>query len=224
LIELRREDSVFILHMRGGENRFNGDFVSSVNRALDEVENFDGPAALVTTGEGKFYSNGLDLAWIMSPECGAPAKFVDSVQALLSRMLGFPRPTLAALNGHAFAAGAMLALCHDFRVMRDDRGYFCLPEVDINIPFTPGMSALIQARLAPQVAHEACTTGRRYSAREALEAAIVSETAAEAEVVSRAVARAAELSGKNANTLRDIKRGLYPQVFERLALPASSLV
>ena len=56
----------------------------------------------------------------------------------------------------------MLALAHDFRVMRADRGYFCFPEVDIRIPFTPGMAALIQAKLTPQAAVAAMTTGRRF--------------------------------------------------------------
>jgi enoyl-CoA hydratase/carnithine racemase len=212
MIELRREQDVFILHMNSGENRFNEGFVSAVNRALDEVERFDGAAALVTTGEGKFYSNGLDLTWMMGPECGAPQAFVAQVQALLARLLTFPRTTVAAINGHAFAAGAMLALCHDFRVMRDDRGYFCLPEVDINIPFTPGMSALIQARLQPQVAHEACITGRRYGATDALANGIVSEACGEAEVLRQAVARGSALSGKSSATVGAIKRGLYAHV------------
>ena len=77
-------------------------------------------------------------------------------------MLALPLITVAALQGHTFAAGAMLSLAHDFRVMRADRGFWCLPEADIGIPFTPGMSALIQARLAPQTAHEAMVTARRY--------------------------------------------------------------
>ncbi len=216
MIELKREENVFILHMKNGENRFNAPFIAALNAALDEVERCDGPAALVTTGEGKFYSNGLDLAWMMGPECDAPQAFVAQVQALLARWLTFPRITVAAINGHAFAAGAMLALCHDFCVMRDDRGYFCLPEVDINIPFTPGMSALIQARLAPQVAHEACATGRRYAANEAVSLAIVAEATAEAKVVPQAVARAAALAGKTPATLGAIKRGLYATVTEKL--------
>ena len=58
-------------------------------------------------------------------------------------MLIFPVPTIAALNGHAFAAGMMLALAHDYRVMRDDRGFLCLPEVDLHMPFAPGMNSII---------------------------------------------------------------------------------
>jgi enoyl-CoA hydratase/carnithine racemase len=61
----------------------------------------------------------------------------------------------------------MLALAHDFRVMRGDRGYFCFPEVDIKIPFTPGMAALIQAKLAPQAAVASMTTGRRFGGGDA---------------------------------------------------------
>ena len=67
-------------------------------------------------------------------------------------------PTVAAVQGHVFAAGAMFALSHDVRVMRADRGFFCLPEVDIRIPFSTGMSALVQGRLVKQVAHEAPTS------------------------------------------------------------------
>ena len=77
----------------------------------------------------------------------AAVPFVERVHALLARVLESGVPTVGALQGHVFAAGAMLALAHDERVMRGDRGFFCLPEVDIRIPFTPGMSAPIAARL-----------------------------------------------------------------------------
>jgi enoyl-CoA hydratase/carnithine racemase len=179
-----------------------------VDDALTEVEKADGPKALVTAATGKFWSNGLDLDWV-----GAnPDQFMSyasSVQHLLARVLELPVPTVAALQGHTFAAGAMLSLAHDFRVMRADRGFFCLPEVDIHIPFTRGMSALIQGRLAPQVAHEAMTTGRRYGGVDAAAAGIVDATAPEGGVLDAAVERAAALAGKASPTLGTIKARMY---------------
>jgi Delta3-Delta2-enoyl-CoA isomerase len=125
-------------------------------------------------------------------------------------------PSVAAIQGHCFAAGAMLALAHDERVMRADRGFFCLPEVDIRIPFTPGMSSLIAARLAPSAAHEAMTTGRRYGGRDAAAVGIVEAAVAAEEVVPRAIARAAELAAKDPATLGTIKRRLYAPVLAAL--------
>ncbi|WP_234401850.1 enoyl-CoA hydratase-related protein, partial [Thermobifida halotolerans] len=163
---LDRQGDVFVLDLGDGENRFHPDWIAAVNAALDEVEKTEGPRALVTAATGKFFSNGLDLDWLAAH----PDQHVDyvvSVHALLARTLTLPLVTVAALQGHTFAAGAMLSLAHDFRVMRADRGFWCLPEADINIPFTPGMSALIQARLAPQTAHEAMVTARRYGGHDA---------------------------------------------------------
>jgi enoyl-CoA hydratase/carnithine racemase len=124
-------------------------------------------------------------------------------------MLAFPAPTVAAIPGHAFAAGAMFALAHDFRVMRVDRGFFCLPEVDIDIPFTPGMAALIQGKLTPATAVEAMTTGRRFGGADARVAGLVDEAVPETEVLSTALARVRPLAGKNPQTLAAIKTQMY---------------
>src|SRR5512144_990919 len=108
--------------MNAGENRFNRPFVDDLNAALDTVEASSGPAALVTTGGAeKFYSNGLDLAWLAGDGQSEGAAFVSDVIRFLGRLMAFTVPTVAAVNGHAFAAGAMMALAHDFRVMRADR-------------------------------------------------------------------------------------------------------
>jgi enoyl-CoA hydratase/carnithine racemase len=206
--ELSRTGDVFVLDLGDTENRFHPDWLAAVDDALTEVAKTDGPRALVTSATGKFWSNGLDLDWLGS-NADQFLEYATSVQALLARVLELPVPTVAALQGHVFAAGAMLALAHDFRVMRADRGFFCLPEVDIHIPFTPGMSALIQARLAPQVAHEAMTTGRRYGGTDAAAAGIVDATAAEDAVLEAAVERAAALAGKASPTLGTIKSRMY---------------
>jgi enoyl-CoA hydratase/carnithine racemase len=110
----------------------------------------------------------------------------------------------------------MFSLAHDFRVMRADRGFWCLPEADINLPFTPGMSALIQARLAPQVAHEAMVTARRYGGHDALAAAIIDRAVDEQAVRATAIEIAAAQAGKAGETLATIKARLYPGVLAAL--------
>lgn len=215
---LTRDADVFVLDLGDGENRFHPDWLAEVGAALDEVEQAT-PRALVTTASGRFYSNGLDLEWL-GQHGDQLLSYVGDVQALLARMLEFPAPTVAAIRGHAFAAGAMFALAHDFRVMRADRGFFCLPEVDIDVPFTPGMSGLIQSKLTPATALEAMTTGRRYGGSAAAEAGLVDAAVAEAEVLAAAVDRARPLAGKNPRTLGAIKAGMYPAVLRALREPA----
>jgi enoyl-CoA hydratase/carnithine racemase len=209
MASLDRDGDVFLLDLGDDENRFNADSVGALEALLDEVVAAPGPRALVTRATGKFWSNGLDLEWMGThpDEVGA---FVGRVHALLGRVLALPLPTVAAIQGHCFAAGAMLALAHDFRVMRADRGFFCLPEADINIPFTPAMSALIQARLSKKTAHEAMITARRYGGADAAVAGIVDHAVGEDEVVARAIEIAAALAAKDGATLGAIKEGMYP--------------
>ncbi len=217
MVSLTREGDVFILDLGDGENRFNGESLDMLETCLQEVE-AGAPAALVTTARGKIWSNGLDLEWMATQGEGA-VPFVGRVQELLARVLEIGVPTVAALQGHTFAAGAMLALAHDQRVMRADRGYFCLPEVDIGIPFTPGMSALIAARLPVRTAIESMTTGRRYGGSDALAAGIVDEAVAEQDVLSHALERAAALAGKDPGTLQMIKQRLHEPVLAVLREP-----
>lgn len=206
--QLNRDGEVFILDLGADENRFHPDWVVSVTGLLDEVAAAAGPRALVTVATGKFWSNGLDLDWL-GAHPDQSAAYVASVHALFARVLSLPVPGVAACQGHVFAAGAMLALAHDSRVMRADRGFFCLPEVDIAIPFTAGMAALIQARLSPASAHEAMTTGRRYGGEQALAAGIVEQAVPEQDVRPTAIERARALTGKAGPTLGAIKEQMY---------------
>lgn len=205
---LERESEVFVLTLDEDENRFNPDWVAAVNELIDQVEAAEAPRALVIAGSGKIWSNGLDLEWF-AENVDKVNDFLLDVHELFARTLSLGVPTIAAIKGHAFAAGAMLALATDERIMREDRGYFCLPEVDIFIPFTPGMDALIKSRLTPQTAHEAMTTGRRYGGPDAVAAGIAQQAVAEDQVVPAAIARAAELAGKDPATLATIKSRLY---------------
>ena len=217
IVDLKREGDIYILTMQSGENRFNPSFIGDMNQALDQVERSSGPAGLVTVGgEEKFYSNGLDLGWLMGEGKKEWEKFILEVLKFLGRIMAFPVPTVAAINGHAFAAGAMLALAHDYRVMRADRGFFCLPEVDIKIPLAPGMKALIQSRLSPNVFRDLILTGDRVGGSEAKEKGIVDEAVPPDQVLPRAVARAAVLAGKDRRIYGNLKRGMYAEALALL--------
>lgn len=211
---LDRHDDVYVLDLGDDENRLHPDWIATVSELLDEVED-EPEKALVTTATGKHYSLGLDLDWLTAhPD--SRAEYANSVHRLLARVLTLPMVTVAAIPGHAFAGGAMLSLAHDLRVMRADRGFWCLPEADIGLPFTPGMSALIQARLTPQTAHEAMVTARRYGGAEAAERHIVDLAVPADEVLPTALSLAGAQAGKAGPTLRTIKSRLYPGVLEAL--------
>ena len=211
MIDLKRDGDVFVLTMQSGENRFNRPFVNALNAALDEVEASTGPAALVTVGQDKFYSNGLDLTWMSGDGASEGFGFIKDVIKVLARLLALPLPTAAALNGHVFAAGAMWALAHDYRVMRADRGFFCLPEVDIHIPFAPGMMALIKQRFDAKQLRDTIITGARIGGSDAASMGIVDAAVAVEEVLPRAIALVAPLAGKDRNTLGAIKRSMYAE-------------
>lgn len=216
--QLRREGHVFVLDLGDGENRFNPDFCSAIEDALSEVTAAPAPRALVTAASGKFWSNGLDLEWLGAhPDELQPT--IDHIHRLLAGILGAPFATVAAVQGHAFAGGAMFCVAHDQQVMRADRGYWCLPEVDLGIPFTTGMTALLVARLPHRTAHDAMLTGRRFGADEARAAGIVDEVAAADQVLPRAIERAERLAGKPSEALATIKQRLHGPALAALRAP-----
>lgn len=215
MIDLQREGDVFIVQMADGENRLSPPMLDELGDALSAIEEAEGPKSLVTVGTEKFFSNGLDLDHIgANPNDLLPYLF--RVHSLFTRILSMPCATVAAQNGHTFAAGAMLAICHDHRIMREDRGYWCLPEVDLGMQFTEGMNALIPARIPPTTAHEAMITGRRYTGPEALAAGIVDEVAADDQVLPRAIEVAQSLAAKAGPGIAGIRTHLHAHVIGHL--------
>jgi Delta3-Delta2-enoyl-CoA isomerase len=216
-VHLERDGDVWVLRMDAGENRFDGTTIPALHRALDRVEETAGPAALVTTGSGRFFSNGLDLDWLLAGE--GTEGFLDQVYRLFGRVLGLDMITVAAVNGHAFAGGAMLAAAHDLTVMREDRGYWCVPEVDLGLPLTPPMLAVLAARLPAATLSEASLTGRRYGGPDAVAAGIAMRAVPEDQVVATAVELAAEQAGKDRSVIAAHKRMLHAPALERCGIP-----
>jgi enoyl-CoA hydratase/carnithine racemase len=199
-ISLRREGPVALLTWNDGENRLNADSLERLNELLDQLEATRGPLAVVVTGVGKFFSNGLDLA-----RFGAnPAEFsstLEEVERTIARLLLFPAYTVAALNGHTFAAGALLSCAFDYRVMREDRGYWCMNEAEIGLALDERLWSILEHRLPRATALVAATTARRFTGPEALASGIVEATASEGELLSHAMDAAGRYATLNRTTL-----------------------
>ncbi|CDS09686.1 hypothetical protein LRAMOSA02363 [Lichtheimia ramosa] len=223
---LDREGPLFLLHLHNKDNRFTTEFCKSIMAALQIVEDIslatDEPEdmALVTYAEGKIYSNGLDLMHAV----GYPP-FMENYLLMLRRMVTFCIPTVAALNGHAFAGGCMLALAHDYRVMRSDRGYMCMNEVDLPSPLAPGMAGLLRYKMSPKTFRNMVLQGHRFTAQEALENDLVDEIAPEKEVLEKAKALALKWApkAKSGIVYRQLKEEMYTDVVRLLSIPYNRL-
>jgi len=211
LIDLEYSPPVFIIRLRG-EGAFTPALLSEINAALDSVEAADPPCCVVFTGQGKYFSTGFDLDTFFKGSPEDTAALMDGAVLLLGRLLASGLPSTAAINGHAFGMGALLALACDYRVMRQDRGFFCLPEIDLKVPIPRAMTELLQQKLQPAVLRDLLLSGRRIGGEEALRLGIIDAACSNDRVFPEALARATSLSGKDRATYAAMKRGMYHAV------------
>jgi Delta3-Delta2-enoyl-CoA isomerase len=211
-LELTREGDVFVMTMIADDNRFNNETVAEINAALDEVEASTGPAALVTTGTGKFYSNGLDLDGLRALPDGGFGRFLAGFYKTIGRVLASGVPSVAAINGHCFAGGAFFALCHDYRIMREDRGYFCVPEIELGLPLWTEFMGVLRTKLSPVALRDLVLTGVRLGGPDALGYGAVDAVAPDDRVLEVAVAKAASLASKPREIYAQLKSQMYPEL------------
>ncbi len=216
LIDLEHHDPVYKLTMVAGQNRWNTTFVRRWSSALDAVEASEGAAALVVSShDPKFFSNGLDLDWVMAPddhpEGGDRNTFGTEFMALMGRIITFPVPTVCAINGHAFGAGLMAALCCDTRIMRADRGFLCANEMQLGLTIPSPELALFRHKLRADVFYETVQMARRWTGADALAAGLVQQTAALEELESTTMQKATELAPLAAN--RELFGGQKERLF-----------
>jgi len=216
LIEYELDENVAIVTMNSGENRFNLAFLDEFLSVLDTIENdTDANALVVRSSHEKIFSNGIDLDWLVSfiqkNDLNTAKKFLYTMNSLFKRLLIYPMPTIAAMTGHAFAGGAIMCCAFDFRFMRSDRGFFCFPEVDLGIPFLPGMIALAEKAIPMYKLEEMKYTGKRLTAYECEEHHIVMKACHIDDLMDEALSFAKGLN-KGRKIIRAMKEGMYKNI------------
>jgi len=199
VITLEKKDSIYYLTMDSEENRWNTTFVKDIAKALDKIENDEGPGALITSSTNpKFFSNGLDLDWMQSPENhpdgGDREVFGEEFMHLMGRVITLPIPTVCAINGHAFGAGFMFALSHDIRIMREDRGFLCANEMQLGLPIPRPELALFKHKVPANAFFETVQLSKRWTGSDALNAGIIQGVSSLEELPEVAQNKATELA------------------------------
>ncbi|KAF5327535.1 hypothetical protein D9619_004364 [Psilocybe cf. subviscida] len=187
----RPKQHLWILELHNGvDNRLTQEFIhKGFLPALDAVEREwrvvqraavkkpqEGGGALIIVGkkdQDKFFSNGLDFA----NSSKDPNFFQLTFDPMLMRLLSFPIPTIAAINGHCFAGGFMLSLCCDYRVMTDGsarNAWLCMNEVHFGAPWPHSFTAVLSNKISDhRICRQIALEGHRFAPKEALELGLV---------------------------------------------------
>lgn len=218
-IEWEKRETVGIVTMNAGENRQNPDYVRAILTVFDEIETDpEISSVIIASSDRKNWSLGIDLKWIADAmaEKDFPVirEFMYGMNRVYRRILLYPMPVIAAINGHAFAAGAILACACDFRFMKSDRGFFCLPEIDISIPFLPGMLSIVRKAIPYYKLEELVLTGKRTVAAELEAHHIIVKTCENEEALMQEAMTFAKMFNKKRPIFAEMKKRLHGRIIE----------
>lgn len=193
MITLQMLDSLALLTMDDGKaNAMNETFLTALDQCLDQAQE---ASALVVAGRAGFFSGGLDLKTLPAlPEVDF-LRTVNLFERVMRKVLTFPRPTLARVQGHAMAGGAVLLLCCDQVVGGVGRYKVGLNEVAIGLPLPEFVLQLGRSRLQTADHRRALLLGQTYAPEEARRVGFLDELVEDPESVTLERARdAARLS------------------------------
>jgi len=219
-LDLNIEGNVAVVTMDEADNKLNLEMVRSLLDLLDRVEKETGAfTVVVKSGHSHIWTNGFDIDWILANlEKGDKAtvkEFLVLDLALRKRLLTYPLITIAALNGHCFGGGAVLSLCFDFRFMRLDRGFFCIPVIDRGYPILPGTRSLLNSKLPGHIVNELILTGKRMTGAECAAGHIVTAAYNNEELMDKVMEYSKGLN-KGRGIVGEMKRVMHAHTIKLL--------
>jgi enoyl-CoA hydratase/carnithine racemase len=211
MLDLRKENSVYVLTMNNGDkpNTLTPESVDEFSEILDEIEaTKENASLLITSDHPTVWNTGLDLEWLSAQGGQYHEEFATALEDFFLRWALLNLPTIGCITGHAFGGGAMLAVTLDFRFMREDRGWFRFPAIDLNLAFTPILHQILELLPNSKALRYLLLAGKGFGGEEAASLDIVDHAYPEPVLFEKAMEVARTLAAKDRKTYTTIKLGM----------------
>lgn len=219
VIDWEKKETVAVITMNNGANRQNLVFARKMNEVFDRIlEDDDIFSIVLTSNDAKNFSQGIDVEWL--GDCFAQKDFKSikgfmlEMNRVFKRLLTMPVPVIAAINGHAFGNGAIISCACDFRFMKADRGFFCFPEVDLGIPFLPGMIAFVRKAVPEYLFNRMKLSGERVTADDLLLHHVIEQKGENQEAMMEKAMAFADVFQKKRGIFGEHKRRMHKAILE----------
>jgi enoyl-CoA hydratase/carnithine racemase len=216
-ISIHKDSGIATLVLqRGKVNAINDTVVEEINSALSELEKDTTVRAVIFTGHGKFFSFGFDIPQFLSYSKKDFAQYLTRFTELYTYLFLYPKPVVAAVNGHAIAGGCMLALACDLRIMVRGKAKIALNEIGFGSTVFAGSTEMLRFCVGGRNAAQILYSGTMYTAEEAAELGLVDRVTTEDDLMAEATEAATEIGSKPAPAFHDIKMLLRGPVADQM--------
>jgi enoyl-CoA hydratase len=222
MIELTRRGGIAIVTMvHGKANALDIEFCDAIAQQFIALRSAD-VGAVVLTGQGKMFCAGVDLPRMLDGGADYVRKFLPALHRLYDAVFFFPKPVVAAVNGHAIAGGCVLACCADRRLMVAGNAKIGVTELLVGVPFPPLAFEVMRFATPPAFFAEVLLTGETYPPDVAQARRLVDELAPAAELLAQATAAAKTFAAIPPATFAQTKAQLRQDVAARVAASAAT--
>ena len=201
---------------RGKVNALNEPMVEEITKSFADLATDNEVRSIIFTGSGKFFSFGFDVPEFLNYSKSDFIRFFEKFTNLYTYLFLFPKPIVAALNGHAIAGGCMLATACDLRLMVTGKAKISLNEITFGAPVPAGSVEMLRYCVGTSNAQSILYSGAMYSAEEAFQLGLVDQVSTEDNLAEDARNIAQELAQKDSFAFRSIKHLLRKPVAEEM--------
>ena len=217
MIDIKTVDGIAVMTLAHGKaNALDIEFCEALAARFLELRGA-GAKAVVLTGQGKIFSAGVDLKRLSEGGADYIRKFLPALHRLYDAVFYFPKPVVAAINGHAIAGGCVLAACADRRVMARDAGRIGVTELQVGVPYPALAFEIVRFAVPPRYLPEFTLGAATYATDAALRQGWVDEVVEPADLMPRAMAAAQSLAALSPKAFAQTKMQIRQPVTERMA-------